>query len=153
MNQKLIIGIVILAIIIITLISIYIYQSQSIEIFGEEKEEILGYADHMIDMILLGFNEGDYEKLSTDFTWEMREAFTEAVFLENRETIMSKIGLHVSRASPTVLKQGPYTIVIYSAEFEKESGVQVRTVFEERGGRNLVTGLWFNSPKLRDPTT
>jgi len=143
---------IILAVVIIlaVIISVYIYTLQNSVIVGEEKQQILAYSEPITDNILQGYNEGDYEKISRDFTAEMKNSFTEAVFLENRELILSKIGSYISHDIPTILNQPPYKIVIYNAEFEKESGVQVRVVFIEHIDKNLVTGLWFNSPKLRE---
>ncbi len=138
--------------IIIASVSIYVYLiSVGVqEITGQEKTGILQYAEPISDNLLIGYNEGNYTMLSRDFDEQMKNSLTEDVFLQNRELVTSKIGTYISRETPTVLKQGPFIIVIYSAEFEGENGVQVRVVFLEYGDKNLVSGLWFNSPKLRE---
>jgi hypothetical protein len=119
-------------------------------LYGAEKAEVLQYAEPIVDNLLTGYNAGNHTILSRDFDEAMKNALTEAVFLQNRELVTSKIGMYVSRGEPTVLEEGPMTILIYSAEFEEESGVEVRVVFMEYGDKNLVSGLWFNSPKLRE---
>ena len=115
-----------------------------------DKEEVLAYADPITDNLLAGFNEGDYGKFSRDFDEQMKNGLTEPVFKQTREQITSKIGLYQSRTVSRVEKEGPATVVVYAAEFEKESGVEVKVVFQKYGERNLVSGLWFNSPKLRE---
>jgi len=42
-----------------------------------------------------------------------------------------------------------FTALIYDARFEDEEQVTVRVVFRQQDGQWLVTGLWFDSPKLR----
>lgn len=100
--------------------------------------------------LLEGFNEGNYTKFSRDFDEQMKNGLPEPVFNQTRQQIVSKVGLYKSRTVSKVQKQGPGTIVIYDAEFEKEKEVEVKVVFQKYGEKNLVSGLWFNSPKLRE---
>lgn len=115
-----------------------------------DKEEVLAYADPIVDNLLAGFNEGNYAKFSRDFDDRMKSGLPEAAFAPMRQDITSKIGLYESRAVSKVEKQGEATVVIYNADFEKENGVEVRVVFTQDGEKNLVSGLFFNSPKLRE---
>jgi hypothetical protein len=39
--------------------------------------------------------------------------------------------------------------VWYDAAFEQEAHVQVLVVYNVASGRPLVSGLWFDAPKLR----
>ena len=120
------------------------------ELAGEEKAAVLAYAEPAVENILASFNSGDYAGISRDFDEQMKNAFTEEVFLQNHEMIISKIGLYLSRGEARVLKQGPYLAVLHTAEFENEPEVTVRTVFVDYSGQPLVSGLWFTSPKLRE---
>lgn len=115
-----------------------------------DQQSILSYADPIVDNLLAGFNEGDYAKFSQDFDGRMKSALPEAAFTQMRQSIVSKIGLYRSRTVSKVQKQGSGTLVIYNAVFEKESGVEVKVVFAKHGEKNLVSGLFFNSPKLRE---
>jgi len=56
--------------------------------------------------------------------------------------------LHTARTARSG-KKNQYTIVLYKEKFEKESSVEIKIVFQEIGGKNLVSGLCFNSLKLR----
>jgi hypothetical protein len=115
-----------------------------------DKEKVLAYADPVVDNLLVGFNEGDYAKFSRDFDERMKSAIPEATFAQMRQDMVSKIGLYKSRTFSKVEKQGEATIVIYTAEFGKESEVEVKVVFTPDGEKNLVSGLFFDSPKLRE---
>ncbi|MEW6574459.1 MAG: DUF3887 domain-containing protein [Bacillota bacterium] len=110
----------------------------------------MAYADPIVDNLLEGFNEGNYTKFSRDFDEQMKNGLPEPVFNQTRQLVTSKVGLYKSRTVAKVEKQGPATIVIYDADFEKEKGVEVKVVFQKYGEKNLVSGLWFNSPKLRE---
>jgi major membrane immunogen (membrane-anchored lipoprotein) len=115
-----------------------------------DQQSVLAYADPIVDNLLEGFNEGNYTKFSRDFDEQMKNGLPEPVFNQTRQQIVSKVGLYKSRTVSKVQKQGRGTIVIYDAEFEKEKGVEVKVVFQKYGEKNLVSGLWFNSPKLRE---
>ena len=119
-------------------------------ITGQQRDEIMAYADPAAENLLAGFNEEDHAKFSRDFSEQMKNAMTEPVFKQTREGIVSKIGLYKSRNLFKVEKKGPHIVVLYKAEFEKESGVEVKVVFTKYGEKDLVSGLWFNSPKLRE---
>lgn len=142
-----------IVIIVVAAIAIlgYIYLSSTSmqEITGTEKEEILLYSEPIVDNMLSSYNEGNYALLIRDFDERMKNALTEGVFMQNRELVSSLIGNYVSRGTPIILESGISKVLIYSAEFEKESGVEVRIVFTEYGDNNLVSGFWYNSPKLR----
>jgi hypothetical protein len=114
-----------------------------------DKEKVLAYADPVVDNLLAGFNEGDYAKFSRDFDARMKSGIPEAAFTQMRQDIVSKLGLYESRTVSKVEKQGEATVVVYQAEFEKEGGVKVTVVFTPDGEKNLVSGLFFDSPKLR----
>ncbi|HIE13278.1 MAG TPA: DUF3887 domain-containing protein [Desulfotomaculum sp.] len=115
-----------------------------------DKEKVLAYADPIADNLLAGFNEGDYAKFSRDFDAQMKSVLPETAFAQMRQDMVSKIGLYESRTVSKVEKQGEATVVIYKAEFEKESGVKVTVVFTPDGEKNLVSGLFFDSPELRE---
>jgi maltose-binding protein MalE len=115
-----------------------------------DQQSVLSYADPIVDNLLAGFNEENHAKFSRDFDERMRSALPEVVFTQTQQSIVSKIGLYKSRTVSKVQKQGSGTLVIYNAEFEKESGVEVKVVFTKDGEKNLVSGLFFNSPKLRE---
>ena len=114
----------------------------------EERASVRVYADPVADNLLQGFNEDNYSMYSADFGPEMKAALDEAVFEQNRDFVVSRIGLYVSRGSPVVTESGGYIAVNYPAKFEREDGVNVRLVFRKDDESHLLSGLWFQSPKL-----
>lgn len=114
----------------------------------EERASVLVYADPVADGLLQGFNEDNYTKYSADFGPEMKAALDEAAFKQNRDFVVSRIGLYVSRGSPVVTESGGYIAVNYPAKFEREDGVNVRLVFRKDDESHRLSGLWFQSQKL-----
>ena len=82
----------------------------------------------------------------------MKNALPEAVFHENNALIQSKIGAYVSKEFWKVENQNQYTIVYYKGTFTQEEpdDVIVKVVFQEIAGEPKVSGLWLDSPKLRE---
>lgn len=135
---------------ILTTVGLAAYCEKAKEITGEKRQALLVVAEPITDGILAGHNENNYAKYSEMFDEQMKNALSEKVFFQKQEIIHSKIGKYKSRSVANVLKQDQYEIILYSAEFEKESGVQVKVVLQKYGEKYLVSGLWFNSPKLRE---
>lgn len=123
--------------------------SQGTPITGDEQKKVLEYAEPVADNLLAGFNEGDYAVYARDFDEMMKNGLPENVFKQTRGMILGKIGKYKSRTLDKIVKKDQFIAVIYNAEFEKESGVSVKVVFAKYTDKNLVSGLWFNSPKLR----
>lgn len=123
--------------------------SREIPVTGDEQKSVLAYAEPVTDSLLKGFNDGDYALYARDFDEAMKNALPEKVFRQTREMILGKIGTYKSRVLDRVFKKDQYTVVLYKAAFEKEEGVSVKVVFAKFGEKNLVSGLWFNSPRLR----
>ena len=124
--------------------------SQSTTLSGEERAQVLAYADPITDNLLQGYNEYNYTKYSRDFSSQTKNGINESAFAETRILIASKIGLYQSRAdNPVVTESGDYISVNYKADFQQEQGVDVRLVFKKGDDSHQLYGLWFNSPKLR----
>lgn len=117
-------------------------------ITGAERDAVLAYTEPKTENLLNGFNAGDYAIFARDFDATMRQAETETVFLQTRASIMGKIGKYVSRQVTDVVKQDNFVVVMYNGRFEKEDGVTMRVVFRP-DGEHQISGLWFDSPKLR----
>ena len=122
---------------------------------GEESatdsgDEVREYADPAAEEILSALSDGDYEKYTQRFDRTMTAAVTEDVFNQTVDLIKAKIGDYVSKEFWKVEEQGLNTIAYYKAEFTEEpAGVEVRVVFQKSKEEMKVSGLWFDSPKLR----
>lgn len=114
-------------------------------------EQMRKYADPITENILLAMNEDNYTKYSEHFDQTMRNALPRAVFNETNAVINSKIGDYVSKEFWKVENKNQYTIVYYKARFiEEPKDVIVKVVFQEIKGQIKVSGLWLDSPKLRE---
>ncbi len=115
---------------------------------GAEREQVLAYSEAKTDNLLAGLNANDYPTFSRDFDDQMRAAMTQAAFGQTQTQVIGKIGKYVSRQVSSVEKNGNFIAVIYDAKFEQDDGVTLRVVFDAAGAHG-VSGLWFNSAKLR----
>ncbi|MBU7026103.1 MAG: DUF3887 domain-containing protein [Theionarchaea archaeon] len=117
---------------------------------GEEREQWINIATPIAENILQSINNNDHQGFIKDFSEEMKNAFPLQEFTELRETLESKIGKYISSTPTRVTEQGGFIAVIFTAKFEKEDNVTVRVVFEKGDETHKVSGLWFDSPKLRE---
>ena len=91
-------------------------------------------------------------KFSKDFSNEMRQALTEENYNKQIGTIKGKIGVYISGSKEFIGKQfnNQDILVNYKATFSEEAdSVLVTVVFRHNAHENIISGLWFNSPKLR----
>ena len=113
-------------------------------------EQVRIYADPVTEQILVAMNEDYYTRYSEDFDQTMKNTMTEAVFIETNAVIKSKIGDYISKEFWKAESKDQYTSVYYKAKFTDEpTEVTVRVIFQEISGEMRVSGLWFDSPKLR----
>jgi len=116
---------------------------------ADEAEVLRGELEPMVDNLLAGLEGGNYAAFSRDFDAQMREAMTEAKFADLRAQFDEKLGRYQVRQFVKAEEIKGFTALIYDARFEDEEQVTVRVVFRQQDGQWLVTGLWFDSPKLR----
>ncbi len=116
-----------------------------------DADQVRPYADPITENILSGMSENNYSKYSNHFDQTMKNAMNEAVFNETNILIRSKIGDYVSKEFLKVESKNQHTVVHYNARFTNEpEDVTVRVVFQEIMDEMKVSGLWLDSPKLRE---
>ena len=122
---------------------------------GESEEPVENsgepeYACEIMDKILEAFNDGDYAAYSERFDEAMKKALNETVFNGTRDFVRARIGDYVSREFVESQEaQEIYTVVIYQAKFSEEDAVKITVTFLETDDYVYVSGLYFDSPKLR----
>ena len=79
-----------------------------VEPMGEEGQRILKYADPVVDDLLQAFNEADYGNFSRYFDENMKSQIRRSVFLDMRDTLVSKLGLYKSRALALITREDQY---------------------------------------------
>lgn len=117
---------------------------------GADRDAVLAYSEPMTDNLFSGFNSGDYATFSKNFNNTLKKSVDKANFAQlTGASVKGKIGDYISREVQSVQQSGGLVIVVYDAKFEKEDGVTVRVVMEN-GEKHLLSGIWFDSPKLRE---
>ncbi len=123
-------------------------QKPSIE---EEMSTLQKYADQITENIMSGMNENNYSKFSRYFDKITKNAMSEKIFNEESAEIKSLIGNYTSKEFLEVELQNQYKIFYYIARFTKETeNVIIKVVFQNIEGKVKVSGLWLDSPKLRE---
>ena len=136
---------------IIILLTLVMSVSACAKDSSNDVAEVRSYADPITEGTLLGMQEGDYANFSRYFDESMKDATPETTFVQLNAVLKQVIGDYVSKEFWKVEEQDIYTIVYYKAQYTKEPGdVEVKVVFYEIEGEMYVSGLWFDSPKLRE---
>lgn len=118
-------------------------------ITGAERDAVLAFAEPKTENLLNGFNADDYAMFSRDFDAAMRQGLNQSAFEQTRAQITSRVGRYISRQVTSVARQDNFIVVLYNGRFENEDGVTMRVVFTPDDAHQ-ITGLWFDSPKLRE---
>jgi len=135
---------------VVTIVAVVIFAG-CVEKSQVDIDQVRKYADPITENILLGMNGNNYSKYSEHFDQTMKNAMNDAVFSETNTLIKSKIGDYVSKQFWKVESKDQYTIVYYKARFTEETeDVTVKVVFQEIMEEMKVSGLFLDSPKLRE---
>ncbi len=131
-----------------TLIGLSACGSQGTSLSGADRDAVLAFSEPATDNLFAGLTANDYTAFSRDFDTAMQKAIPADGFAAWKQDLDGKIGNYVSREVDQVLRSGEYYVVIYQARFEQDDPVTVRVVFQV-AEPHLISGLWFNSEKLR----
>lgn len=123
---------------------------QPVVLTGTDRDAVLAYSEPMTDNLLQGMNEGDYARFARDFDEQMAKAMPASSFDGFMTSIGDKIGLYQSRTVSSVEVVDNFTHVVYEAQFANDNPVTIRVVFNKDTADHLISGLWFDSAKLRD---
>lgn len=113
--------------------------------------EIQNFADPMSESLLKTMNGNEYSDFSKDFSDEMKQALNEKNYDNKIGYIKEKIGVYIDGSKELIgTKVNNQDIIVnYKAKFTKENdSVIVTLVFKHKDNKNVISGLWFNSPKL-----
>lgn len=118
------------------------------------KEADVRYAGPMVDNLLAGIAAGDYDVFSRDLDETMLKAIDEKAFTTMVDQIRGVIGDYQSKtftqAVNTTENNVPMTVIIYKARFSNEpADVLITVTFTDSHSGKKISGLFFNSPKLR----
>ena len=121
---------------------------------GGLSESDVSYAGPMVDNVIGGLADRDYDMFSRDFSDTLKSALTEENFDTFADLLDEKIGSYESKnfggASPTTQDDVDMTVVVYKAKFSKEtSNVLITVKFSGESGDETIEGIYFNSPNLQ----
>lgn len=116
-------------------------------------ESDINYAGPMLDNILTGIKDNNYEEFSKDFSSQMKNALTQDQFSALVTFLDSKIGDYEGKtfagATNTSKNGKTLTVVVYKAKYSNETkDVLITITFGEDNGKKTVDGLFFKSPNL-----
>jgi hypothetical protein len=117
-------------------------------------ESDVSYASLMLDNVLAGIKDKDYDKFSKDFSGNIKNAITKDKFDTIVATLDSKIGDYKEKsfggAANTKKDNMALTVVVYKAKYSKEtSDVLITISFSDNNGKKMIEGFILNSPNLR----
>ena len=118
-------------------------------LLADEATTFASQVDALTENLLVSLSNHNYAAYIQDMDVRMKAASSEAQFEQVYAMVIGKIGKYVSRQMTKVTEQEQFRTVVYDAQFEQEEHVTVRVVYNIAGDRPLVSGLWFDSPKLR----
>jgi len=122
---------------------------KAVAVEGEERDRVLQQSEPIADEMFNAMNEHDYAGFSKYFDETMKKALDEKAFNTMMQTFDDKIGAYQSREIEKVESVENLYVVSYKARYEKEEVVSVRLTVRD-GDPVQVSGLWFDSPKLRE---
>jgi hypothetical protein len=123
---------------------------QGTPLTGAERDAVLAYSEAKTDNLMKSITDNDYAAFSRDLNDKMKGAVNADALANMRIKVNGKIGNYVSRQVDSVVQSGDVVTVIYNAKFENDAPVTVRVSFEKTEPHR-ISGLWYDSPKLRQP--
>jgi hypothetical protein len=108
-------------------------------------ERDLPFAGDILDNVLAGIAERDYEKFSRDFSVAMKEAIAKEGFPSVLEDLEGKLGTFVGReflsASKTRSKLGEIVIATFRARYAKDDDARIRLWISDKDGVRRIEGF------------
>lgn len=106
--------------------------------------------ESIVEDILKAGNEMNYQAFSQDFSQEMIKSLGNNMFEKLIQGFESRIGKYESKEFVKLEYNKPYIALVYKAKYTHEpGGVMVRVVLEKLDNEYVVSGLFYDSPKLR----
>jgi len=104
-------------------------------------EQIIALAEPLLQNLLDGANELNYEKFSRDFSHGMKTVIPHDMFMEKTIGIHHVRGKCISRKALGVLRKNKTALILWSAQYDKTSDdmlIQLKLSYEN--GQLVITG-------------
>jgi len=107
------------------------------------------YATRILNEIIEGILEGDYNKYTRNLAPEMRKFQTRQVFLQLQQKLQKNLGKLQTLTYLGFYDQLGKRLGLFKARFEKDNDDALITiVMEVQDKEPLASGLWFDAPAL-----
>jgi len=122
-----------------------------------DNNAVRAYADDPTEKMLLAYNEDNYAQYIQNTDDQFKAAVSEDKMKQGNQAVRDKIGNYVTGskqytdAVKTTQNNLKYVAVRYTAKFTNETGDVVITMVFDDNESHQVGGIFFNSPKLRQP--
>ncbi len=122
-----------------------------------DNSAVRAYADDPTEKMLLAYNEDNYAQYIQNTDDQFKAAVSEDKMKQGNQAVRDKIGNYVpgskqyTDAVKTTQNSLNYIAVRYTAKFTNETGDVVITMVFDDNESHQVGGIFFNSPKLRQP--
>ena len=133
----------------------------TISMFGcaqkNNNSAVSAYADDITEKMLLAYNDDNYAQYIANTDNQFKAVVTEDTMKQGNKGVRDKIGNYIpgskqfTDAVPTTQNNQKYIAVRYTAKFTNETGDVVITMIFDDNESHQVGGIFFNSPKLRQP--
>jgi len=125
-------------------------QPRTIALPDDQAQAFAAEVDEIVENALVGLSTNNYEMHVRDFDEEMLRVTDPVTFPQLYDQVIGVVGAYQSRTLLRVEDQGDFRIVTYSAVFANDPNVIVRFVFARDDPQHLISGMWFDSQKLRE---
>lgn len=116
-------------------------------IIGKDDDTVQLIAEPMMDNILDGLADENYQKYSKNFDATLKGAIPKEKFPSLKEQIEATFGNYLYREYIGFLNKwagGGMTVVLWKGVFDKSSDdVLIKMVLTEKEDKSYITGLWF----------
>ena len=128
--------------IILIFLSIYCFLFS--DPISQDDNEIVKFTTPILENILSGIEKNNYKIYSSDFDDNMKKASPESKFKDDREQMISLVGLIKEKAYLGFLNKEYYTLVLWKGKSDKsDDDILIQLVCSKQNDKIFVIGLWF----------
>jgi hypothetical protein len=111
---------------------------------GPDNAAVQALADPILDAMLQGFQEGDYEVYSQCFDDALKNTITPKKFQQSKTDLIRSLGDYQGRTYLGFMEKGKNTVVLWKGRFSKSADdVLIRLALVRRGDQVKTLGMWF----------
>ena len=110
----------------------------------QDNNQIEKLATPILENILLGIEKQDYKMYSKDFDESMKKASPESKFKDDREQIISRVGLIKEKTYLGFLNKEYYTLILWKGKSDKsDDDLLIQLACSKQNDKIFIIGLWF----------